>query len=261
MGRLEGKVAIVTGAASRGPGVGNGKAVAKLFAREGAKVLLVNRSEEHANELLSEIVEDGGSASVYVADISKADQVQGMVEAAVSTYGSLSILHNNVGIGAPGTVETISEEKWDEIISVNLKGTMLCCKYAIPYMKKNGGGSIVNVSTIAAAIGLRRDAGAVAYSASKAGIHGLTLSLASDYAAFGIRANCIVVGLVHTPMVSHYGEESRERRRIGVPLRKEGTAWDVAYAALYLASDESQWVTGAFLPVDGGYMAIREWLS
>jgi len=258
-GRLEGKVAIVTGAASRAPGVGNGKAVAKLFAREGAKVLLVNRSEEHANELRDEIIEEGGSASVYAADIANAGQVQQMAAAAFSRYGSVDILHNNVGIGAPGTVETISDEKWDEIVTVNLKGTMLCCKYAIPYMKKNGGGSIVNVSTIAAAIGLKREAGAVAYSASKAGIHGLTLSLAADYAAFGIRANGIIVGFVNTPMVA-LGEEERERRRLGTPLLTEGSAWDVAYAALYLASDESRWVTGAFLPVDGGYSTVREWL-
>jgi NAD(P)-dependent dehydrogenase (short-subunit alcohol dehydrogenase family) len=258
-GRLRGKVAIVTGAASRGPGVGNGKATAMLFAREGAKVLLVNRARAHAEALQREIEAEGGECSVFAADVSQRDQVERMVAAAVERYGRLDVLHNNVGIGGFGTGANVTEQSWDDAMNVNLKGTMWCCRYAIPRMLEGGGGSIINVSTVAAVRGFRRgDVGFLVYSASKAGVHGLTLAIAADYASRGIRANCLVVGMVHTPLVAKLGEEARERRRLAVPMQVEGTAWDVAWAAVYLASDESRWVTGAFLPIDGGQLSIGE---
>jgi len=258
-GRLDGKVAIVTGAQSSKPGLGIGKASAILFSREGAKVLLVNRSEERADELAREIQQEGGTCSVFAGDVSQADDVESMVDTAIRRYGKLDILYNNVGVGGPGTVVSVTEEVWDNCIDLNMKGTMLCCKYAIPRMKKSGGGSIINLSTPAAVQGFRRgDTGFAAYSATKAGVIGLTRSVAADFASDGIRANCLLVGMVNTPVLARFGQEAREARRLAVPLQTEGTAWDVAWAAVYLASDEARWVTGASIPIDGGQLSLRE---
>lgn len=252
-GRLTGKVAIVTGAASRGTGVGIGKAISILFAREGARVLLVNRSEEHASELQREIEAEGGECSTFAADISKKEQVEAMVDAAVSRYGRLDILCNNVGIGGPGRVTNLEESVWDDAINVNLKGTMWCCKFAIPRMIESGGGSLINVSTIAAVRGfLRGDIGFTPYSASKAGGLGLSLAMAADYAADGIRINNLIVGVVDTPLFARLGDEIRERITADIPMKTTGTGWDVGWAAVYLASDESRWVTGTSIPIDGG---------
>ena len=170
-------------------------------------------------------------------------------------YGRLDILHNNVGIGAPGTPETVTLDDWHKVLEANLTTTMLCTKYCLPRMKEGGGGSIIMVSSIAGALGLIGSPGAVAYATAKAGLHGFTLSVAADYATQNIRANCIVVGSVHTPMVAHMGAEARERRSNMVPMQTEGTAWDIAHGAVYLASDELRWVTGLMLPIDGGLVA------
>ena len=259
-GRLAGKVAIVTGAASVGPGVGNGKAAAILFAREGANVLLVNRSESHARELQSEIEAEGGGCSVYAADVTCAADVDGMVEAAMRRYGRLDILFNNVGAGGPGTVVTVAEDVWEHAMQANLRSVMLCCKHAVPRMIQSGGGSIINISTLAAVQGFHRGAvGFAAYAASKAGVIGLTLAIAADHAEQGVRANCLIVGMVNTPQLAKFGEEHREKRRRAVPLQTEGSGWDVGWAAVYLASDESRWVTGASIPIDGGQMSLRQW--
>jgi NAD(P)-dependent dehydrogenase (short-subunit alcohol dehydrogenase family) len=259
-GRLSGKVAIIAGAASSGPGVGIGMATAVLFAREGAKVLLVNRSEQRARSLCEEIEKEGGECTICAGDITRAEDVERMVALAIQRYGRLDILLNNAGAGAPGTVVNVTDEAWDNAVNVNLKGTMLCCKYAIPRMIASGGGSIINVSTLAAVQGFRRgQVGFAAYSAAKAGVIGLTLSIAADFAPDGIRANCLIVGMANTPALAKFGEDARERRRLAVPLKTEGTAWDVAWAGVYLASDEARWVTGASLPVDGGQMLLREW--
>lgn len=262
-GRLQDKVAIVTGAAPQVPGIGNGSAIAMLFAREGAKVLLVNRTESRARDLQRTIEQEGGICSVCTADVSQGAEVQQMVETAIQRYGRLDILVNNVGLSAVGTVENVTEEDWDRLMQVNLKGTMWCCKYSIPHMKRTGGGSIINISTGVAVMGMKRPEGFAAYAASKAGVHGLTLAMAADYAADGLRVNCIIVGRVWTPvaarMAEQYGDAFREKRRLSVPLKTEGTGWDVGWAAVYLASEESRWVTGAFIPVDGGNQVIREW--
>jgi NAD(P)-dependent dehydrogenase (short-subunit alcohol dehydrogenase family) len=258
-GRLSGKVAVVTGAAPRGEGVGNGMATAILFAREGAKVVLVNRSTERAEKLQKQIKEEGGEAAVFAGDVAKAHSAEAMAEFAVKRYGRLDILHNNVGIGAPGTPETVKLDDWHNVLEANLTTTMLCSKYCLPRMKESGGGSIIMVSSIAGALGLMGSPGAVAYATAKAGLHGFTLSVAADYATQNIRANCIVVGSVHTPMVAHMGHEARERRKKMVPMQTEGTAWDVAHGAVYLASDEARWVTGLMLPIDGGLAALRQW--
>jgi NAD(P)-dependent dehydrogenase (short-subunit alcohol dehydrogenase family) len=257
--RLKGKVAIVTGAAPRGEGVGNGMAVALLFAREGARVVLVNRDQGRAETLQKEIAGEGGEASVFPGDVTKADVTEAMAKFAADRYGRLDILHNNVGVGAPGTPETVTLEDWDRVLAVNLTSAMLCCKACIPRMREGGGGSIIMVSSIAGAIGLSGSAGAVAYATAKAGLFGMTRSIAADYATQNIRANCLIVGSVHTPMVAHMGTEGRERRKKMVPMQVEGTAWDIAHGAVYLASDEARWVTGVLLPIDGGLVNIRAW--
>jgi NAD(P)-dependent dehydrogenase (short-subunit alcohol dehydrogenase family) len=259
MGRLTGKVAIVTGAASRGEGIGNGAATAILFAREGAKVVLVNRDRERGQALERQIRADGGEASAFAADVTQAEAADAMAEFAVERYGRLDILHNNVGIGGPGTAETVDLVKWNQQFETNLTSALLSCRSCIPRMRASGGGSIINVSSTAGAVGLQGSTGAVGYVVTKAGLQGMTLSLAADYAAEGIRANCLIVGTVATPMVAHLGEAGRERRRQAVPLQTEGTGWDVGWAAVYLASDESRWVTGVMLPIDGGFLAVRAW--
>lgn len=244
-----------------GPGVGNGKATAILFAREGASVLLVNRSEEHAVQVQEEIEREatGGVCSVCCADMTREADVEFMVQTAIERYGKIDVLHNNVGMGAPGTVVSVTEELWDSAMTANLKSVMWCCKYTIPQMIRSGGGSIINVSSVAALQGFRRgDVGFAPYSAAKAGLVGLSLSMAADYAHRGVRVNVLTVGMVNTPQLAKFGEEARERRRLAVPLQTEGTAWDVAWAAVYLASDESRWVTGAQLPIDGGQSSLRD---
>jgi NAD(P)-dependent dehydrogenase (short-subunit alcohol dehydrogenase family) len=253
--RLEGKVAIVTGAGSSGPGVGTGKATSILFAREGAKVLLVDRVAQHATETLTAIRGEGGEAAVFEADITKAEACQAMVEAAIERYGGLHILMNNVGIAAMGTVVDVKEEDWDRVLDVNLKGMMLSSKYAIPKMRASGGGSVINVSSIDA---LRSGtmAAIIPYTASKGGVISMTTAMAVQHGRDKIRVNCIAPGFLYTPLVAPVvTEEMRELRRQAAPLGTEGTAWDVAWAAVFLASDEARWITGIVLPVDAGLLA------
>ena len=186
-----------------------------------------------------------------------------MVAETVDKYGQLDILHNNAGIGGGGSLEKTDMSDWQKVVELNMTGVMLCTQAAIPAMRAGKrGGSIVNVSSVAGAAGLLRETGgAFAYTATKAGLHGITMSIAADYAKEQIRCNTLVVGSVYTPMVAHQGEEARQRRAKMVPLRTEGTAWDVAYAATFLASDEARWITGIKLPVDGGLLATRQWPS
>ena len=188
-------------------------------------------------------------------DVTKTDAAEAMVK----RYSRLDILHNNVGIGGPGNPETVEMDTWNRVLQANLTSSLLCAKFCIPKMRESGGGSIINISSIAGVLGLSGSSGAVAYATAKAGLHGMTLSIAADYATQNIRCNCILVGSVYTPMVAHLGEEARERQM--VPMRTEGTAWDVANGAVYLASDELRWVTGILLPIDGGLCAIRQKLG
>ena len=262
MGRLDKKVAIVTGAAPRSEGIGNGTAMAILMAREGANVLLVNRSAQKAEKLARKIVEEGGQATAFEADVTNTSDVAAMAKAVTSRYGRLDILCNNVGAGAGGglnRVEDVTDETWDSLTNINITSAMKCSRAAVPLMRESGGGSIINVSSIAGAIGLMGSPGAAAYATMKSATHGLTRSIAADYAAEGIRCNCIIIGSVSTPLVAHYGEEYRQRRIKMVPIQTEGTGWDVGWAAVYLASDEARWVTGVMLPVDGGLCALRSW--
>ena len=252
--RLQGKVAIVTGAGSSGPGVGTGKAASTLFAREGAKVLLVDRVARHAEETLASIQEEGGEASVFEADVTRAEDCQAAADGAVERYGSLHILFNNASILGRGGVVNVTEEDWDRVLEVNLKGMMLTSKYAVPIMVDAGGGSIINVSSIS---GLRAGSWgpSIAYSASKGGIIALTTSMAVNHGRDNIRVNCIAPGHIYTPMVSAMTDEMRALRRRAGPLGTEGTAWDVAWAAVFLASDEARWISGVVLPVDAGLLA------
>jgi NAD(P)-dependent dehydrogenase (short-subunit alcohol dehydrogenase family) len=248
--RLAGKVAIVTGAGSRAEGIGNGRAAAILFAREGARVLLVDQSAEAAEATRAIIAKEGGEAAVLAADVTRADHCRGMVDEAVQRWGKLDILDNNVGIGGRATVVEADEAEWDHLMKVNVTSMMLTSKHAIPAMVRAGGGAIVNISSISAL----RPRGLTPYSVSKGAVIALTRAMAVDHAGDGIRVNCIAPGPVYTPMVYAGGmsEELRERRRRASPLGIEGTGWDIGYAALFLVSDEARYVTGVVLPVDGG---------
>ena len=252
--RLEGKVAIVTGAGSSGPGVGTGKAASILFVREGANVLLVDRVAQRAEETLATIREEGGEASVFEADVTRAGDCRAMVEAAKERYGGVHVLLNNVGILGPGNVLDVEEEDWDRVLEVNLKSMMLTSKYAVPAMKEAGGGSIINISSIA---GIRSGGGSsVPYSASKGGVIALTTVMAVQHGRDSIRVNCIAPGHIHTPMVAGgMTEEMRDLRKRAGPLGTEGTGWDIGWAALFLASDEARWISGVVLPVDAGVLA------
>ena len=259
--RLKDKVAIVVGAGSVGPGWGNGKATAVVFAREGAKVFAVDVNLAEAEETKGIIDQEGGECTAHKADVSNAAEVEAFVKRCMEIYGRIDILHNNVGIGVLGGPVELSEEDWDRVHAVNLKGIFLTCKYVLPHMEAQGGGAIVNISSLASI----RDNGTgyIAYSTSKAGVNQLTQSVAMQYAKKNIRVNCIVPGYMDTPMthslVEFYGgdlEKMREIRRSRVPLGRLGEGWDTAYAALFLASDEAKFITGTQLIVDGGQSCI-----
>ena len=255
--RLTDKVAVVTGAGATGSGdfVGIGQAISILFARQGAKVLLVDREQKNAGTTLATIKEEGGEASVFVGDVTSDADCHDMAQAAVARHGKLNILINNVGISGPGSVTDVAEDLWDTVIDVNLKSVMLTSKHAIPRMIEDGGGSIVNLSSIVA---LRAGSGRPShpYAASKAGIIGLSNSMAVHYGRNNIRVNCIAPGHIHSPMVASTNtEEMLDLRRRAGPLGTEGTPWDVAWAALFLASDEARWISGVTLPVDAGLLA------
>jgi NAD(P)-dependent dehydrogenase (short-subunit alcohol dehydrogenase family) len=258
-GRLAGKVAIVTGAGSAGPGWGNGKATAVLFAREGAAVFAVDRNPAAAAETLALIEAEGGRAKAHTADMADAGGVAAMVAGCLAAFGRIDILHNNVGIVEVGGPVEISEDHWDRLMAVNLTSMFLACKHVLPVMERQGKGAIVNISSIASLgyVGYP----SVSYAASKGAVNQLTRNIAVQYAAKGIRANAILPGLLDTPMVVEplkgaYGpggyEEMVKKRDAVCPTGKMGDAWDVAYAALYLASDEAKYVNGALLVVDGG---------
>jgi len=244
-------VAIVTGAGSRGPGIGNGKAAAILFAREGASVLCVDAERARAEETVREIKKEGGTAQAFAADVTRAADCRAMVEDAVSRWGGLDILHNNVGVESRLDLMETTEQEWDRVMAIDLKSMLLATQAAVPAMEKRGGGAIICVSSIAA----MRGHGRTAYAAAKAGVIGFVTSVAVQLGPKGIRVNGIAPGQVWTPMVEGLGAQARERRRRAAPLGTEGTGWDVGWGAVYLASDEARWVTGHILVVDAGLTA------
>jgi NAD(P)-dependent dehydrogenase (short-subunit alcohol dehydrogenase family) len=216
-------------------------------------VLLVDAVAERAQETLAMIKEEGGEASVFEANVIKAEDCRRMVDTVIERYGRLDVLDNNVGISRRGTVVEVSEEDWDYVMAVNVKSIVLCSKYAIPRMMESGGGSIINISSIA---GLRAHS-STPYTTSKAAVIGLTMTMAADHGPDGIRVNCIAPGLIYSPMVApRMDDDLRQIRKNAAPLRTEGDSWDIGYAALYLASDESRWVNGITIPVDAGLSSI-----
>jgi len=257
--RLRGKIAIVVGAGQQpGEGIGNGRAMSILFAREGAKVMLVDKNLDRAKETKSMIDKEGGESFVFEADITKEDNCQRLANKCVDVYGKIDILVNNVGIGTGDRkLVDLSEEAWDKIFDINLKGMFFVCKYVLPMMEKQESGSIINISSVAAVAAVRY----VAYKISKSGVNSLTHQLAMKYAKNGIRVNAIMPGLINTPMaiegISKGSRMSKEdlikMRNSMVPLKGGmGSAWDIANAALFLASDEAKFITSVILPVDGG---------
>jgi NAD(P)-dependent dehydrogenase (short-subunit alcohol dehydrogenase family) len=251
--RLEGKVAIVTGAGSQlDEGIGNGRAAAVLMAREGARVLLVDRKASAAAATLAMIRDEGGEAAAFEADVTNPADCEALVADVIRRWGRLDILDNNVGIGGAGSVVTAEPEMWDRVMAVNVKSMMLASKYAVPAMIASGGGSIINIASIAA----MRPSRLTPYATSKGAVISLTQAMAVDHGRDGIRVNCIAPGPVYTPMVYAAGmsEEMRERRRESSLLKVEGTGWDIGHAVVFLASDEAKYITGVVLPVDGGVL-------
>ncbi len=261
-GRLDGKVAIVVGAGQTpGDTIGNGRATAILFAREGARVLAVDRRLESAEETAALCRAEGGEARAFEADATHEPDCEALVRCCVETHGRIDVLHNNVGVGGGDAGPAhLKLEDWDHILAVNLRSVILPCKHVLPVMRRQGSGVILNISSVAAIC----STGIVAYKTSKAGVNAYTQSLAVGNAHYGIRANVIMPGLMNTPMAIEgiarargisKQELIRERDAL-VPLRGGmGTAWDVAHAALFLASDEARFITGVALPVDGGQSA------
>lgn len=261
--RLDGKVAIVTGAGSAGPGWGNGKATAVLLARQGAAVFAVDIHAEAVEETLAIIRGEGGNAVAHIADVTSSLAVSGMVEACVAAFGRLDILVNNVGGSAPGGAEGMAEAEWERQLDFNLRSAFLGCKFALPHLKQQGKGAIVNLSSIAA-LRMSADRPHVAYSASKYGVIAMSKSIAIENAKAGVRCNTVVPGLMHTPLVEHRlvrqlgandAEQLIAKRNAQVPMGKMGDAWDVAHAVLFLVSDEACHITGTEIIVDGGISA------
>ncbi|MDP6352386.1 MAG: SDR family NAD(P)-dependent oxidoreductase [Alphaproteobacteria bacterium] len=257
--RLKDKVAFISGAGAIGPGWGNGKAVAVLFAREGAKVFALDIDRDAAEEVRQIIAEEGGACTVVQADVTKAGEVEAAVAACIAAHGRIDVLHNNVGIVVGGGPVEADEESWDRGQAVNLKSMFLTCKSVLPHMERQGGGAIINISSIAADRWL--GVSYASYAATKAGMLGLSQNMAIQYAAKNIRSNCILPGIMDTPLLRNLlaeiypEEEIPERiayRDSQVPMGKMGDAWDVAYTALFLASDESRYITGTQIVVDGG---------
>jgi NAD(P)-dependent dehydrogenase (short-subunit alcohol dehydrogenase family) len=258
-GRVQDKVALVTGAGSVGPGWGNGKASAVLMAREGAKVFAVDIDRDAAEETRRIIGEEGGTCQALVADVTNADATAKMVDACMSAFGRIDILHNNVGGSAPGGPVEMTEEVWDRQMNHNLKHVYLVTRQVLPIMEKQGKGSIVNMSSVAALS--YTGAHHIAYDVTKAAIIRFSQAVAMQYAAKGIRCNTVIPGQMHTPLVEARlardraaGDVERiiRERNQRVPMGHMGDGWDVAYAVLYLASDEAKYVTGTEILVDGG---------
>lgn len=252
-GRLADKVVLITGA-----GGGQGRAAAVLFAQEGAKVVVTDIKVEGGQKTVQLVKSAGGEAVFQEMDVSKAADVEAAVRCAVATYGGLHIMYNNAAVLHKNdtTVTNLEEDMWDFIIGVNLKGVYLGCKYAIPEITNAGGGSVINVSSLAGLLGVGN---VHAYTAAKGGVISLTRVIATGYAAKNIRCNVICPGAVDTPMMAHVLHSSNPKRLERVakshPIGRVGTPEDIAAMALFLASDESSWVTGSVFTVDGGYAA------
>ncbi len=256
--RLKDKVVFFSGAGSIGPGWGNGKAAAVAMAREGAKIFALDVNGDAVEETAKVIREEGGTVETTTCDVSKADQVEAAVKKCMDAFGRIDVLDNNVGIIDPGGPEELSEEQWDRLMAINVKSIYLTCRHILPIMTKQGGGSIINVSSIASTHSLGYSC--ISYSASKGAVNAFTRDIALNYGPKGVRCNTILPGLMNTPLIhkgnvtSVYGstEAMVKARDALVPLGKMGDGWDVGWASVFLASDESKHITGIELVVDGG---------
>jgi NAD(P)-dependent dehydrogenase (short-subunit alcohol dehydrogenase family) len=252
MGRLDGKVALITGGAS-----GMGKVASWLFAREGARVVLSDVSDEAGEATAREIQAAGGEAAYVHADVSKEADAKAMVDAAVERFGSLHVLYNNAGImlGDDGSVDTTSEEIWDRTLAINVKGVAFGCKYGVPAIIATGGGSIINVASFVAWVGAATSQ--TAYTSSKGAVLAMTREIAVEYARRGVRCNALCPGPIETPLLMQLlsDEAKKQRRFVHIPMGRLGQAEELAKAALFLASDDSSFMTGASLIVDGGITA------
>lgn len=259
--RLDGKVALVTGCGSTGPGHGNGQAIAMLLSRQGATVVGVDRDAVAAAVTTRLIEAQGGAADVVLADVTQEDQVREVVRSCVRRYGGLDILVNNVGRSEPGTPADLDAQTWDEQLQLNVTSAYLTCRHVLPVMEQRGGGAVVNISSVA---GLRYvGKPQVAYAAAKAALMQMTRTTAVVYAPKGIRLNCVVPGLMMTPLVARLADKYAAgdyegfvaHRHRQVPMGRMGDAWDVAHAVLFLVSDESRYITAQEIVVDGGLTA------
>jgi NAD(P)-dependent dehydrogenase (short-subunit alcohol dehydrogenase family) len=255
--RLKDKIAILFGAGSVGSGWGNGKATAVLFARNGAHVICVDVNLEAAEGTAGIIHGEGGSATAMACDVTKSDAVQKVVAAVIAQHGRIDVLHNNVGYATMGGPIELDEAAWHRTIDLNVTSCFITCKHVLPHMLKRRSGSIVNVSSVAAI----RYTGYpyVAYYAAKAAVNNFTMGLALQYAKDGIRVNAVMPGLMNTPLIFQQisgqykdADEMVKARDAACPMGRMGTAWDIAKAALFLASDDAEYITGVSLPVDGG---------
>jgi meso-butanediol dehydrogenase / (S,S)-butanediol dehydrogenase / diacetyl reductase len=250
--RLQGKACLITGGAR-----GIGATTARMFAREGAMVAVVDIKDELGRRVVTEIVSQGGRAIFSHCDVTRLEEVAAMVRAVADTFGRVDVLLNNAGTAIEGSVEKLSEEDWDRTFSINVKSMFLCSKFVVPIMRRNGGGSIIHMASESGLIGFPMHP---AYCASKGAAVNLTRSMALAHAADGIRVNCICPGTIPTPLYHEFTSSLTNKEEVELSLRREhplglGTEEDIAFAAVYLASDESRYMTGAPLIIDGGYTA------
>lgn len=260
MGRLEGKVALVFGAGSVAQGMGNGKATAIAFGREGACVVAVDKNPDAAADTAADIEREGGICSIGVADVTDSASVQSVVDDCVERHGRIDILHNNVGMALLGGPVEMSEADWGRSIDLNLKSLFVTCKHVLPVMVAQGSGAIINISSIASMRWLGTPY--ISYAAAKAGVNQFTQAIALQYARKGIRANAILPGMMDTPTARlslnaafKSEDELVRKRNDACPTGRMGDAWDIAWASVFLASDEAKYITGVALPVDGGLTA------
>ncbi len=256
-GSLAGRVAIVTGAGSRGDGIGNGRAAAILLARRGARVLLIDRNAPWAERTRAMVEAEGNEARIAECDVCDDDACRRAVASAIEAWGRVDILVNNVGIGGPaGTAVDVDLQAWDEGLRVNITSMMLMARHAIPAMRRTGAGAIVNIASVAGMIGGHPH---LLYPTTKGAVVNMTRAMAAQHGRENIRVNCIAPGMVYTPMVYERGmsEELRRARQGRSLLQTEGYGWDVGHAVAFLASDEARWVTGVLFPVDAGATAGR----
>lgn len=253
--RFEGMVAVVSGGGSSGEGIGNGRAAAVLLARGGASVMVIDRDPAAAEATAQMVRETGAEAATAIGDVTDSPFVRGAMDEAAAAFGGIDVLVNNVGVtGPPATVADIDLEAWDRMFAVNVTSCVLASRHALPHIVGRGGGAIVNISSIAGLLG--SGGASVAYGASKGAVVALTRTMAAQHGRDGVRVNCVVPGMVHTPMVAaSLSQQSRQHRAQQSLLQVEGTGWDVGHAVAFLASREARWITGVVLPVDGGLTA------